>query len=493
MIQQIRQHWDQGSLLKQIDVIGRTGRNWPIRDGKDQIKLITSSAKTNKEANDTQDEPATRSRNNTNVTRDPHASLSLFAPREDTYQGSLPAVMTHRTSAKPPPRDYNDLFVGNESSNRPAAKTQHRERSASPSKGGAGKNYGPARIFDNDEDEQPTPEKLHSADKFYKPNPSRYQHFELGNGEDAPVRPANAVKSKHASQWAFEDFQTPQKVVPTRLTRTQDVRHWGNEEDDTSGTPIHFKKADKPRKDAETHFEFIDDGIPDESRRAVYRPRGAGQNNGMGLYRNNVYDEEQKAAEPGLERKVINNPISIKDRHKDFDPHFSMTDDSPSSKPSQGPQVEPGVERKVANNPISIKDRHKDFDPHFSMTDDSPSSKQARGPLPEDRAKAVKMMDANWKSYDQSPNQKENVQATQAASNHPSGKGPLSESTNLGTNRSEYKGIAVGGDGMGGKIGSGRSWGFGDESGGEQSPQAHKAVPGKKQTQRSTGGDFWDF
>ena len=31
-ITQIRQYWDQGSLLKQIDVIGARSRNWPIRD-----------------------------------------------------------------------------------------------------------------------------------------------------------------------------------------------------------------------------------------------------------------------------------------------------------------------------------------------------------------------------------------------------------------------------------------------------------------------------
>jgi hypothetical protein len=44
-IAQIRQSWDQGALLKQLDVIGKTGRNWPIRDSKDQLREITNSLK----------------------------------------------------------------------------------------------------------------------------------------------------------------------------------------------------------------------------------------------------------------------------------------------------------------------------------------------------------------------------------------------------------------------------------------------------------------
>ena len=41
----IRQSWDQGALLKQLDIIGKTGRNWPIRDSKDQIKMIENCVK----------------------------------------------------------------------------------------------------------------------------------------------------------------------------------------------------------------------------------------------------------------------------------------------------------------------------------------------------------------------------------------------------------------------------------------------------------------
>jgi hypothetical protein len=486
-ITQVRQSWDQGSLLKLIDVIGKTGRNWPIRDGKDQIKLITSSVKSAGKSMVEGGRPSepreviNRSReNSTNVTRDPHASLSLFAPRDHNVDTSLPAVVPPRASAKPPPRDYSDLFVGNDPDNSlvptasPANKAS-RERSESPSKfsagvapkGGAGRNYQPIRLFETEENSptRSSPER----DQYYRPNPKKYQHFDFADGSDPQDAPkptlAPAVKSKHGSQWTFDDFVTPEKVVPSKVLRGQDICHWGTENDEILDSPIRQKKVDRPRKDAETHFEFMDDGTPQGTRRIVGRPRGTGSNTGLGLYQNNLYGED------GL--------------------------------PPQ--KEEPRVLGPIAN----IKDRHKDFDPHFNLTDDSPATKEIRQPerLPEDKLKAVKMMDATWEAYDQSPvtsNQKENAgPVPMSPTRVGTGKGPLSESTNAKSNRYDNpKGIVIGGDGMGGKKGAGRSWGFGDESDGEEAgglngagSKFRKGLPAKKQgtNAQSGGGDFWDF
>jgi hypothetical protein len=479
----MRQNWDQGSLLKLIDVIGKTGRNWPIHDGKDQIKLITSSVKSagkpiaqgGRPAHQ-QENVVSRSReNSTNVTRDPHASLSLFAPRDQSGQDSLPGVVAPRASAKPPPRDYHDLFVGGDI-DPPAAPALEskasRERSESPSKfsagiapkGGAGKNFQPSRIFDNDEN-TPSPEKNIPADHGYRPNAKKYQHFNLDDGsapQDAPKpAPAETVKSRHGSQWNFDDFSTPAKVIPTKVLKSQDIRHWGNEEDEVQESPIRQKKVDKPRKDAETHFEFQDDGTP-EGTKLIGRPRGPGQNTGLHLYENDLFDENEKApAKAG--NRVLGNIANIKDRRRDFDPHFTMTDDSPSTK----------------------------------------ETKQSEK-LPEDKLKAVKMMDASWSAYDQSPSQKENAAPVATSPTRPgTGKGPLSESTNTMSHRNDNpKGIIIGGDGMGGKKGAGRTWGFGDESDGEEAGglngmggQFRKGMPGKKQgtSAQTGGGDFWNF
>jgi hypothetical protein len=121
--------------------------------------------------------------------------------------------------------------------------------------------------------------------------------------------------------------------------------------------------------------------------------------------------------------------------------------------------------------------------------------------------KAVKIMEASWSAYDQSPSassQKENAAPGQASPTRlGTGKGPLSESTNTMSHRNDNpKGIVIGGDGMGGKKGTGRSWGFGDESDGEEAGglngvggQFRKGMPGKKQgtATQTGGGDFWDF
>jgi len=472
-IQQIRQNWDQGSLLKLIDVIGKTGRNWPIHDGVDQIKLIASSVKsagkTPVDSAARKDEQETsRSRgNSTNVTRDPHASLSLFAPRDKNLNDTLPAVVAPRASAKPPPRDYHDLFVGNDSDNSPAsqAKTPVAKRAESPSKesviapkGGAGKNYAPSRLFDTEDAEVESPLKNHSAEHFYRPNPTKYQHFDFGDNTEEPQvkhTPLKQVKSsKHGSQWNFDDFNTPAKVVPGKVLRTNEVRHWGNSDDEVVDSPIKAKKVHHPRKDADAHFEFKDDG--EFERPLIGRPRGAGHNTGLGLYQNNLYDDETGA------------PTTEEPKHVDT----------------------------ISN----VKDRSKDFDPHFKFTDvDSPGQKPAPAKISDDRAKAVKMMEANWSATDASPSQKENVPASPTTSRPTTGtgKGPLTEATNTMSKRNDNpKGITIGGDGMGGKKGSGRQWGFGDDSDGEEANNAgkNKFVSGRQQGKaQATGGDFWDF
>lgn len=427
--------------------------------------MIVSSVKSSGKAVE-QPEAVDRSRSNSNnVTRDPHASLSLFAPRSKSTNESLPAVVATRASAKPPPRDYHDLFVGNDSDH---SKDASPERSDSPSrpvptKSGAGKNYRPSRLFESDEvvdaDSPIKPSTTKEpAEHFYRPNPKKYSHFDFGEGgdpQDVPKpTPLRKTGSKHGSSWNFDDFNTPQANVPTKGLRNNEVRHWGNSDDEVIDSPIKAKKQDKPRKDAETHFEFKDDGTPDAVR-LIGRPRGAGQNTGLGLYKNNLYDEETGATG--------------------------------------------NDEVRVQNTIANTKDRRKDFDAHFAMTDDSPATKNSQHVDREDRAKVIKNMGSSWDTYDESPSQKENVPLSSTASKPTAvGKGPLSESTNTMSNRNDVpKGIMTAGDGMGGKKGSGRQWGFGDDSDGEETGgvnQPTKYRTGKTQGKnQASGGDFWDF
>ncbi|KAH0545080.1 hypothetical protein FGG08_000851 [Glutinoglossum americanum] len=455
-IQQIRLHWDQASLLKQVDVIGTRAKNWPIRDGKDQIRLISSSTSlVGKSLSSSTSSTAagrvvpskghsTNGSTTNHPTRDPHASLTLFAPRDLNEDAPRPAAVAPRASAKPPARDYHDLFVGNESDASPATVSKGRSfAGGKPSeeiiapKMGAGKNFQPSRLFDNEET-IPTPQQSPERTSR-KPNPKKYNHFDFGDGSEegnlthATAAPPAKPRSKHASQWDFEDFVTPEKV--TAKVRGQQVRHFGWSDDEVNEeSPVKHKTVAAPRRDAETHFEFQDDGTPSGTRRPAGHPRGTAHNTGLGLYQNNLYgDAEPKPSQQ--QNQPLGNVTNINHR-KNFDSQFSMTDDSPASK-------------------------------------DQKKEKSTGG----DHKAAVRMMDSNWDAYDQSPQviKKENTE-----------------------NKPSKTGIKTTGDGMGAKKGAGRQWGFGDDSDGEENGGVNgrgfrKGVPSRKQQEPATGNTFWDF
>ncbi|KAI1327554.1 hypothetical protein F5Y16DRAFT_193635 [Xylariaceae sp. FL0255] len=461
----IRQSWDQGALLKQLDIIGKTGRNWPIRDSSEQIRMIENCTKSLSSAIQTESLP-TRSRGaSTNALRDPHASLSLFESRESQDEG-LASVISPRGGVKPRQRDFAEILgdePGSPSTGRgrpesvaPRGGPRIRQRdlseilaqdaadipdadlarSESPSKtvapkAGAGKNFQPSRLFDVEQAQGPDnpPDDVKSPDRFYRPHPTKFSHFEFADGSDPQDAPQRAEptprKTKHDSQWNFDDFVTPAKVAPSKTLRHQEVHSWEADDDESAAQkPV----QGKPRRDAETHFEFVDDGASPADRRPA-RPRGAGHNNGLGLYQNNLYDENGNA---------------------------------PSAE-------EPRPLGAITN----LKDRGRDFESHWAMTDNpSPDKGASKALISDDRKKAVKMMESNWSAYDESPVQKENKKAA--------------ASIKTGNDR----GIAIGGDGMGGNKGSSRNWLFADEDDDSQTP---KAVPGRKLPTAKSGSFNWDF
>ena len=529
-IQQIRLYWDQGSLLKLVDVIGSRGKNWPIRDGKDQAKLIvTSAAGTNQSAGtETSTTQSTRDSNEApittkprsqskNVTRDPHASLSLFTPHEeDEEKESKPSAVVKpyaTASSKPPARDYHDLFVGNDSDASPQSKPRAtspkkenggvrapKAQSAKPPprdyhdlfvggdedapaastkggasspqkenmtpryvapKGGAGKNYQPSRLFDTDDAQSDSPIKSPDT-KYIKPDPTKYNHFDFGEGDDKvkpmPARP----KSKHQNNWDFEDFMTPEKVR-TKI-RGQDVRHFGWEEDEPiMDSPAKHPAVAQARPDSVSNFEFQDDGTPVGDRRPAGHPRGAGNiRAGAGMYANNVFDENDQPASPTKNARPLSTVTNLKDRRKDFDPHWDMTDESPSS--------------------------------------GAPNNENRAPPATEARKKLVSQMGAQWEATDSSPGGPASKTTTNNNSNSNNEDedriNPISGNKenlhNGGSNK--QVGIKSSGDGMGGKKGAGRSWGFGDESDedGVGGKNGGKFQASKIQQKPKDSG-FWDF
>ncbi|KAL8730635.1 MAG: hypothetical protein Q9166_003948 [cf. Caloplaca sp. 2 TL-2023] len=483
-IQQLRLFWDQGSVLKQVEVIGSRGKNWPIRDGKDHVKLITSSAAAATSTGTLRPAMSNGSHDpneviitskptepRKNVTRDPH---TLFAGQDEDYEGSQkpkhagsarppprdynelfgddhedqskvqqePASPkkgarpgSKDQSAKPPPRDYHDLFVGGDDDALPSLK----DRPASPqkenapiAKAGAGKNFQPNRLFD----EQPASPGSQSPEKARKPHPTKFNHFDFS--DEAPAKtgeqPLRArPKTKHQSQWDFEDFSTPEKV--TQKIRSQDVRHFGWGDDDTNvNSPAKNPHVPQPRPDATSHFEFLDDATPPGGKRAAGLPRGYAADRGAALYKNSLFNED--------------------------------TNRSPEKKGSY-----------PLSTVTNLKDRRKDFDPHFEMKDESPAgNSQPPKPISEARAKVLKMMDAQWEATDQSPEPQ--VKKTQSR--------PTSGKENMG--------IKTGGDGMGGRKDAVRSWGFGDESDedGVSGLNGRRFQPAKKQ-QAPADDEFWNY
>ncbi|EPE05505.1 hypothetical protein F503_02244 [Ophiostoma piceae UAMH 11346] len=492
-ISQIRQSWDQGALLKQIDVIGKSGRNWPIGDAAEQIKLIAHAVtltRSSGSAASGSKASALPVRSRGNSTRgDPHASLELFASREEREsQAAAASVVAPYGGVRPQQRDVTDILsdgpadgegdtvavvspyagrrpqqrsfeeiLGDEDDDEvdetdvvgdsPSARGRTgRLRSRSPTKyiapkGGANKNFQPVRLFEADEAAAAAlkeDDDNRSPERYYRPNPKRYDHFDIADGSDPQDAPKAAAPpkptSKHGSQWSFEQFT---EQPETRKPRGQDVRHFGIENDEFPETPSAAGRKQapaRPRPDAETHFEFQDDGEPSGEQR-ISRPRGAGHNAGLGLYENNLYKEDGTAPTPGPAR-ALGNITNLKDRSKMFDPHFAMTD-----KPE---------------SPVSTAARTA-----------------AASAASDDRKKAVKMLEANWATDFDDPSSKENA--------------PIPGTNVTGKNASQ-RGITIGGDGMGGKK-EGRSWSFG----GDDDPNEPAAVPGKKPSTANQASDFWNF
>lgn len=380
-------------------MIGSRGRNWPIRDANDQTRLIKSAIlpKSTSDANppapSTPSLPANVEKTAEEIPRaaspgkrhikDPYAAESLFdllSPGNDRTE----SVRAPRApaSARPPPREYSEIFVGGDDdtpdaspSKRPVAPKAGSSKHYQPSrifndyendtespkvvapKAGASKNYRQSRIFDDDA----TVAAEQAQTPNYRTHPNKYNHFQIGadNSEREvkaiPTRP----KSQHMPQWSFEDFVTPDR--PVRQPRGQEIRHfgWSDDEPDLQETPPAKPRVPQPRRDAESQIELTDEIDEPKAPRMIK----SHQNKGLSLYKNPLYNEEDD-----IEEKDNKGPLAA---------------------------IANGAHRK------------KDFDSHWTMADSSPADANAnienRKPVGTDRQKAVKMMESSWETYDESP------------------------------------------------------------------------------------------
>lgn len=227
-------------MLRQVDAIGRTGRNWPIREGKAMAQLIKSSVSASGNdgpaqpfsapPSDKPSEAAVSSRPTSSREKENADYQSrLFATGDDSERTSVNHGAGHaiRTSARPAPRQWDQIFPDENSQQ----KQQFVKIEGSNPRAGAGSNFGQNRLFDKNaatSTKSPSPERKHDAKHF--------NHFEFGNGEEAPAadanRPLTANSKKHMNNWEFEDFTTPPKV--TAKPQMEQERHFGYGIDEVS-------------------------------------------------------------------------------------------------------------------------------------------------------------------------------------------------------------------------------------------------------------------
>jgi len=239
-----------------MGVIGKTGRNWPIKDGKDQCKLVQSSVANVPPSSGV---PHTRDRGISNAsngstassirpTPDPHSTLSLFAPREQEQVAEIkPAVIPPRNSAKPPPRDLGDLFISSDGESN-GNTTEEVILPKTPAKFSRGHKYDFL-----DDDSHGAPPDI--SGRGVKTDPKKYHHFEMSdNYSDSRPAARAGGDSRNNASWDFESFSTPEKS--NLRSRPDGARNFSLGDDNTQGKNKPLTGAQNnasARRDAASH------------------------------------------------------------------------------------------------------------------------------------------------------------------------------------------------------------------------------------------------
>lgn len=336
---------------------------------------------------------------------DPHSSLALFTPREvHTREESLANSVAPRESAKPPPREWNDLFAGEESQQSPErsqSPTKRERENSNPLKSGAGKHYHEPRLFDNNKEDE---EAVVLKEKGIKTNAQKYNHFEFGEAEFKPpasVDPSKP-KNKHLSQWDFQDFVTPEKPRARKLAHHQPSFKWDEVEAEAPKSPVYLEHVPRPRPDADAHFQFEED-TPKPQRTVSNRPAstqgGLYEDHVLGAYhtslnRNTIGNGNGAETDDGhddMPLKSITNPNQHQ-HNKTFSSHWEMKDPSPAAKEStqNNENARPLINQKVRGQ-----------DSHFSLFEDTAPLQERGIKIHGDGMGKRKQGEKNWWEYDE--------------------------------------------------------------------------------------------
>lgn len=383
-------------MLRQVEAIGRSGRNWPIRDGSAMTRMVKDSVRAASDnplptrggaQSHESDEVVITARsqsNRTNENKDFHNRL--FATGDDGESESSGnnnnnnSSVSTRVSAKPAPRQWDELFASDEALSTPAPNRNTRSPSPGKAEGndlkaGAGKNFGENRLFDRREGGEREP----SQERRKVDGARNGQSFVLGHGEDAPPmdgnRPASAKAMKQMNKWDFEDFTTPEKVAAK--VQPEQERHIGPGYDEvqckrmnaaSGATSLSWFSQDEvespqkrpivhaPRPDADAHFKMTDASSPAAERNFKNIRADAFENHcdsGTAGYGTN--GNKQPLG-------TIKNTNNSRRGNEFNNPHFSVNGNSPNT------QDENANAHANARGTTASKD-HNEMQPHWRMED----------------------------------------------------------------------------------------------------------------------------
>ena len=276
----------------------------------------------------------------------------------------------------------------------------------------------------------------------------------MAGGEEETSQQQSPAKARAKPQSQLdlgEHLNAPDK--PIKNPRNQEVRHFGWGDDDVNvDSPAKHPSIAHARPDANASFDFQDDGTPGEKRRPAGQPRGKGVNNGLGLYQNNLYDDTELPPSP-KKNQPLSTVTNLKERSKDFDAKWGMADATPALTDRTKQDKPASLTKTRSTQPVKPEPDDDEFQ-HFAPPKTQAQSTTSGHPASRDQ---------------------ENVAFS------PSNDRPL--------------GVKHGGDGMGGKKGSVRTWGFGDDSDedGIGGGNSGKFVAGKKQQAPAANAGLWDY
>ncbi|KAK9353200.1 hypothetical protein V1523DRAFT_411781 [Lipomyces doorenjongii] len=307
-IKSIRLFWDQGTMLKQLNIIGSRGNFWPIVSGSDQEKLMISdvvpSSKPHVPVGDKTEPFSPRKRFDISQLE---PEIEVVLPR--------PAVIPTAASSKPQPRSFQDMI---DSQAGPPPLSPRRQ-------GKAPEAYD---IFD---------------EKNQQPLPARHMKGPAPTSENLST--PSHIRAKRFTAKNFEahfKFGTPdQKPSPYSKTRANmhpqpDELQWDyNAEKGIDETRV----PGNGRRDMVSNFEFKDES-----------PAPAQHFNGIKIAGNGMGSRGKPQWSLNMGADDSDEPIRQKPANnvrKDLVSNFQLTDSSPSQKEDQNSRFN-GI--KIAGN-----------------------------------------------------------------------------------------------------------------------------------------------